>query len=98
MESIWPSAGRWVTPDRPKRASESVFDSGSLLMRMGGCVAAYGLAAVIPGDREERMYRIWYWAMIDRESDGRFIASIRTLKASPRMATPTRKRLLNAPS
>ncbi len=25
-------------------------------MRMGGCVAAYGLAAVIPGDREERMY------------------------------------------
>jgi predicted RNase H-like HicB family nuclease len=23
-----------------------------------------------------RMYRIWYWATIDRESDGRFIASI----------------------
>ena len=22
------------------------------------------------------MYRIWYWAMVDRESDGRFIASI----------------------
>jgi predicted RNase H-like HicB family nuclease len=22
------------------------------------------------------MYRIWYWAMIDRENDGRFIASI----------------------
>ncbi len=22
------------------------------------------------------MYRVWYWAMIDRESDGRFIASI----------------------
>ena len=22
------------------------------------------------------MYRIWYWAMIDREGDGRFIASI----------------------
>jgi predicted RNase H-like HicB family nuclease len=22
------------------------------------------------------MYRIWYWAMIDRESDGRFMASI----------------------
>ena len=22
------------------------------------------------------MYRIWYWAMIDRESDGRFIAHI----------------------
>jgi predicted RNase H-like HicB family nuclease len=22
------------------------------------------------------MYRIWYWAMIDRESNGRFIASI----------------------
>jgi predicted RNase H-like HicB family nuclease len=22
------------------------------------------------------MYRIWFWAMIDRESDGRFIASI----------------------
>jgi predicted RNase H-like HicB family nuclease len=22
------------------------------------------------------MYRVWYWAMIDREHDGRFIASI----------------------
>ena len=22
------------------------------------------------------MYRVWYWAMIDRESDGRFIVSI----------------------
>jgi hypothetical protein len=22
------------------------------------------------------MYRIWYWAMIDRENDGRFIACI----------------------
>jgi predicted RNase H-like HicB family nuclease len=22
------------------------------------------------------MYRVWYWAMIDREIDGRFIASI----------------------
>ena len=22
------------------------------------------------------MYRIWFWAMIDRETDGRFIASI----------------------
>ena len=22
------------------------------------------------------MYRIWYWAMLDRDSDGRFIASI----------------------
>jgi hypothetical protein len=22
------------------------------------------------------MYRVWYWAMIDRESDGRVIASI----------------------
>ncbi len=22
------------------------------------------------------MYRIWYWAMIDRGSDGRFIASV----------------------
>ena len=22
------------------------------------------------------MYRVWYWAMIDRENDGRFIASI----------------------
>jgi predicted RNase H-like HicB family nuclease len=45
-------------------------------MRMGGCAAAYGFATVIPGDREERMYRIWYWATVDRESDGRFIASI----------------------
>ena len=22
------------------------------------------------------MYRIWYWAMVDREHDGRFVASI----------------------
>jgi predicted RNase H-like HicB family nuclease len=22
------------------------------------------------------MYRVWYWAMIDRESDGRFVANI----------------------
>jgi predicted RNase H-like HicB family nuclease len=22
------------------------------------------------------MYRIWYWAMIDRQTDGRFVASI----------------------
>jgi hypothetical protein len=22
------------------------------------------------------MYRVWYWAMVDREHDGRFIASI----------------------
>jgi predicted RNase H-like HicB family nuclease len=22
------------------------------------------------------MYRVWYWAMIDRENDGRFIATI----------------------
>jgi predicted RNase H-like HicB family nuclease len=22
------------------------------------------------------MYRVWYWAMVDRETDGRFIASI----------------------
>jgi predicted RNase H-like HicB family nuclease len=36
----------------------------------------WGTTTVIPGDREERMYRVWYWAMIDRESDGRFIASI----------------------
>ena len=26
------------------------------------------------------MYRIWYWAMIDRETDGRFIASIPDLE------------------
>jgi predicted RNase H-like HicB family nuclease len=26
------------------------------------------------------MYRVWYWAMIDRESDGRFIASIPDLE------------------
>jgi hypothetical protein len=24
----------------------------------------------------QRMYRVWCWAMIDRESDGRFVASI----------------------
>src|SRR5260370_18209597 len=49
----------------------------------GGCVAAYGLATVILGDREERMYRIWSWAMIDRDHDGRFIASIPDLGALP---------------
>jgi hypothetical protein len=32
-----------------------------------------------PGEREERMYRIWHWATIDREYDGRFIASITDL-------------------
>jgi predicted RNase H-like HicB family nuclease len=26
------------------------------------------------------MYRVWYWAMIDREYDGRFIASIPDLE------------------
>jgi predicted RNase H-like HicB family nuclease len=26
------------------------------------------------------MYRVWYWAMIDRESDGRFVASIPDLE------------------
>jgi predicted RNase H-like HicB family nuclease len=26
------------------------------------------------------MYRIWYWAEVDRESDGRFIASIPDLE------------------
>jgi predicted RNase H-like HicB family nuclease len=26
------------------------------------------------------MYRVWYWAMIDRESDGRFLASIPDLE------------------
>jgi len=26
------------------------------------------------------MYRVWYWAMIDRESDGRFIATIPDLE------------------
>ena len=25
---------------------------------------------------DKRMYRIWYWATIDRESDGRFVANI----------------------
>src|SRR5260370_35455303 len=49
----------------------------------GGCVAAYGLATDILGDREERMYRIWSWAMIDREHDGRFIPSIPDLGAPP---------------
>ena len=42
------------------------------------------------GAREEGMYRIWYWATVDRESDGRFVASIPDLGASLHMATPTR--------
>jgi predicted RNase H-like HicB family nuclease len=29
------------------------------------------------------MYRVWYWAMIDPESDGRFIASIPDLGTRP---------------
>jgi predicted RNase H-like HicB family nuclease len=45
-------------------------------MRIGGCVAAYGLVTLRRDERRKRMYRVWYWAMIDRESDGRFIASI----------------------
>jgi hypothetical protein len=31
VESVSPSAGRWVTPDRRKRFSESDFDSGGCL-------------------------------------------------------------------
>jgi hypothetical protein len=30
VESIWPSAGRWVTPGLSKRSSESDFDSAGL--------------------------------------------------------------------
>jgi hypothetical protein len=29
------------------------------------------------------MYRVWYWAMIDREHDGRLIASIPDLRLYP---------------
>src|SRR5437899_991813 len=36
---------------------------------VAGASSPYGL-------REGRMYRVWYWAMIDRENDGRFVASI----------------------
>src|SRR3982075_3418241 len=32
MESIWPSAGWGVTPDRPKRFSESDFDSARAVL------------------------------------------------------------------
>jgi hypothetical protein len=28
------------------------------------------------GESRGRMYRFWYWAMIDRETNGRFVASI----------------------
>jgi len=34
VESIWASAGKWVTPDFPKCSTESDFDSGGAL-----CVA-----------------------------------------------------------
>jgi predicted RNase H-like HicB family nuclease len=47
-------------------------------MRMGGCAGAYGLATVTPGIGREQC--IGSWAMIDRESDGRFIASIPDLE------------------
>jgi len=36
------------------------------------------------------MYRIWYWAMIDRETSGRFVASIPDLGDWRLMATRTR--------
>jgi predicted RNase H-like HicB family nuclease len=45
-------------------------------MRIGGCAALYRPATVRPEEREGHMYRVWYWATIDREYDGRFIASI----------------------
>jgi hypothetical protein len=38
-ESIWPSAGRWVTPEPTKRSSESDFDFGEYRSR-GNCAAA----------------------------------------------------------
>jgi hypothetical protein len=44
------------------------------------------------------MYRVWYWATIDRENDGRFVASIPNLWDLAPMATPTRTRLLTSPS
>src|SRR3954466_10761044 len=37
---------------------------------------ARGECRLRPVRKEKRMFRIWYWAAIDRESDGRFIASI----------------------
>ena len=44
------------------------------------------------------MYRVWYWAMIDRENDGRFIASIPILATWQHTATPTRTRWLTSPT
>jgi predicted RNase H-like HicB family nuclease len=38
------------------------------------CIAALRLATLLSARR--RMYRIWYWAMIERDDDGRFTASI----------------------
>jgi hypothetical protein len=49
VESNLPSAGRWVTLGPGKRSGESDFDSGEPLMRIGGCVALYRPATVIPG-------------------------------------------------
>ena len=44
------------------------------------------------------MYRIWYWAMIDRETSGRFVASIPDLGDWRLMATRTRMPWLMCPN
>ena len=47
-------------------------------------------AYTLTRERRGRMYRIWYWAMIDRETSGRFVASIPDLGDWRLMATRTR--------
>jgi hypothetical protein len=42
VESFSPSADRWVTPDRPKRFSESDFDfAGGLVLTVGAVTAPH---------------------------------------------------------
>jgi len=53
MQSIWPSAGRWVTPDPGKRSSESDFDSDESSMRWR---LRRRLTSLSRGYRQERLW------------------------------------------
>src|SRR5262249_15781785 len=69
--------GWWVgTTGTITRTRESDFDSGGLILSALRVRARRRGSACSTHEGNKRMYRIWYWATIDRESDGRFIASI----------------------
>jgi hypothetical protein len=54
--------------------------------------------AAIVGDRGVLRPRVWYWAMIDRESDGRFVASIPDLWDLAAYGETDKDGLLTSPS